>query len=45
LARRCRKLAALHQLVTADDTLALGILAERLRCVKRILSKLDRRRP
>ena len=25
------KLAALHQLVTADDTLALGILAERLR--------------
>ena len=26
--------AALHQLVAADDTLALGILAERLRCVK-----------
>ena len=34
------KLAALHQLVTADDPLALGILAERLRCVKSNVTQL-----
>jgi DNA-binding MarR family transcriptional regulator len=34
------KLAALHQLVTADDTLALGILAERLSCVKSNVTQL-----
>jgi DNA-binding MarR family transcriptional regulator len=34
------KLAALHQLVTADATLALGILAERLRCGKSNVTQL-----
>ena len=34
------KLAALHQLVADDDTLALGILAERLRCVKSNVTQL-----
>ena len=34
------KLAALDQLVAADDTLALGILAERLRCVKSNVTQL-----